>query len=67
MAALDSFKDTVNQSIDWGTKTVRQADQALADRGVTPVGGMALATGAIGAAALLKHLLSNRNQTSHVR
>ncbi len=65
--SLDSLKTTVNSSLDWGTKNIRQADKSLTASGVTPVGGMAIAAGTIGAAALLHHLLSQRDHTSNVR
>ncbi len=65
--ALDSLKSTVDTSMDWGTSKIRQADKALAAKGVTPVGGAALATGVIGAGMLLRHILRTKDQPRYVR
>ncbi len=60
-----TIQSVLNKGFDKARDYAGQANQAMVNKGITPLGGAALATGAIGSAMLLKHLLS-REETPRV-
>ena len=60
------LRSSLTQGFDKATGVVDQANKALVDRGVNPLGGVALGVGAVSAALLLKHLLSQREDPARV-
>lgn len=58
--SVTATKGILDQGWDKAKGLAGQANQAMVNRGVTPLGAAAMTAGGIGAAMLLKHLLTQK-------